>query len=541
MELNLTMSGEGQAGQVVEAGGRPRAGGQRMVVAVLVVLALAVGARVPFLVVGTEPSPDAAEYLDVARHIVRGDGLVLSIKSHLADDKPVVRSTIGNRSPIYPALVAAGMRLFPSANDLTVARWVNLLLSTLGCVLCLLLFVRVFGWVVGVLGGALVAVNPWLIVYGVGPLADPLSFTVSVAALVLYAWNAREGAPPLWSLADGALVGLGYLARPTGMVLLAVLAIGYMFGRRWRSLLWLMVGAAVVASPYLYANWRINGSPLYNAYSYNYAVAESREATWFGLDREPVGPLEFIQRNPRLVGKLMWARTREDMAVVVSQLGFLLLLIPLLPVGWWRRERGVIAGYAVANLACYCLSWAAVGAWRYLLASYLLPIPSLLEAAARPRWRLLRKAGPVLLAGACMLALYSAYLQDKDRYQRHVRAAAARPAVASLREKAAQWLLRETSRDEVVASNNPWMVNYLTQRPAVICPEFSREGQVVPFLRGHQVSVIVLFVAGEDKRVQFLSSPRLAEAVRLVEQQESGRWRLLVYRVEGALASAPQP
>ncbi len=521
------MSGEGWAGQGVEAGGR------RMVVAVLVVLALSVGVRLPFLVVSTEPSPDAAEYLDVARHLAHGDGLTLSIKSHLADQKPVVRSTIGNRSPVYPVLVAAGLRLFPSADDLLVARAVSLILSALGCVLCLLLFVGVWGWRIGVLSAVLVAVNPWLIVYGVSPLSDQLAFTVSVAALGLYARNAREGVRPVWSLSDGAMAGLGYLVRPTGVVLLAVLAAGYVVGRRWRGLFWLVVGALLITAPYLHANWRLNGSPLYSVYSYNYAVGDSREATWLGLDREPVTPSEYIRSHAAVVAKLIWHRTQENLGVMASQLGLLLPLVLLLPAGWWRRERGAITGYAAANLAFYSLSWAAAGAYRYLLASYLLPLPLLLEAAARPRWRVLARAGPVLLGLACVVAVASFGRQDADRYRRHVRAAQARPAVAPLRAEAAQWLKQETAPEAVVASNNPWMMNYLTHRPAVICPEFSREDQVVPFLLAHDVSVIVLFVRGPEKRMEFLNSPRVGETVRLMKEDKAGGWRLVVWRVEG--------
>jgi len=504
-----------------------------MLVAALVVLALSVGVRLPFLVVPTEPSPDATEYLDVARHLAHGGGLTLSIKSHLADQKPVVRSTIGNRSPVYPVLVAAGLVVFRSADELTVARAVNLVLSAAGCVVCLLLFVGVFGWRVGVLSAVLVAVNPWLVVYGVSPLSDQLAFTVSVAALGLYARNAREGVRPAWSLSDGAMAGLGYLVRPTGLVLLAVLAAGYVTGRRWRGLLWLVVGALLVTAPYLHANWRLNGSPLHSVYSYNYAVGESREATWFGLDREPVGPSRYIRSHSALVAKLIWRRTQENLGVMASQVGLLLPLVLLLPAGWWRRERGVIAGYAAANLACYCLSWAAVGAYRYLLASYLLPLPLLLEAAARPRWRVLARAGPLLLGLVCVVTVVSFGRQDADRYRRHVKAAQARPAVAPLRAEAAEWLRRETGPEAVVASNNPWLINYLTHRPAVICPEFSREDQVLPFLRGHEVSVIVLFVKGPDKRVEFLNSAGVAETVRLVKEDSAGPWRVVVWRVEG--------
>jgi 4-amino-4-deoxy-L-arabinose transferase-like glycosyltransferase len=520
------------------AGERPGIIGRRRTrVTLLVLLLLAAGARLPMLRIHLDPSPDGAEYLNVARHMARGDGAILSIKSQLFDRKPVVRSTIGNRGSLYPALVAVGLRAFRSADDLLVARATSGLLSLLGCALCLLLFVRVFGWQVGAPSAALVALNPWSVSYGVEPLSDQLAFTVSVGAL---AWHAAHRAGnPRWALGEGALAGLGQLARPTGLVLLVTLLAGYLLGRRWRAAGWLMVGFLLVAAPYLYANWRQNGSPFYSVSAYDYAVADHREGTWYGLDWRPTTPGQFVAQHPALVAELMWRKTRENLAVVMAPLGPLLLLLPLLPMGWWRRERGVMLGYACANLLLYCFSWAAVGAPRYLLPSYLLPLPFLLEAARWPRWRRLYRIGPALLALSVGVTVVSFTAQNMAHYQRRSESAQRRSPLTALRAEAAAWVRRETNPDAVVATNNPWLVNYLTERPAVICPRFSHRDQVAPFLREHAVRSVVLFVRPGDARSQLLGSSELAEVVRVSQALEADGWRLVIYRVIATDGSRP--
>jgi len=502
---------------------------RRTRVTLLVLLLLAAGVRLPMLRIHLDPSPDGAEYLNVARHMARGEGPILSIKSQLFDRRPVVRSTIGNRGPLYPALVAVGLRMFRSADDLLVARATSCLLSLLGCAVCLLLFVRVFGWQVGAAGAALVALNPRSVIYGVEPLGDQLAFAVSVSALAWHAAHRARGAR--WSLGEGALAGLGQLARPTGLVLLVILLAGHLLGRRWRAAGWLMVGFLLVAAPYFYANWRQNGSPFYSVSAYDYAVADHQEGTWHGLDWLPTTPGQFVAQHPALVAELVWRKTRENLAVVMAQLGPLLLLLPLLPLGWWRRERGVTLSYACANLLLYCFSWAAVGAPRYLLSSYLLPLPFLLEAARWPRWRRLHRIGPALLTLSVGVTVVSFTAQNVAHYQQRSGAAQRRSPLTALRANAAAWVKRETNPDAVVATNNPWLVNYLTERPAVICPRFSHRAQVAPFLREHAVSSVVLFVRPGDARSQLLGSSELAKVVQVSQESRADGWRLVIYRV----------
>ncbi|NIM05299.1 MAG: hypothetical protein GTO55_04235 [Armatimonadetes bacterium] len=497
----------------------------------LFVFLLSAGIRLfPLLTAPPKVSPDALEYLNIARHLDRGEGLVISIKAHMFDQEPVVRSTIGDRCFLYPAAVAAGLLLFPKSDDLLVARSVNLIFSSLAVTVSLFLFAGLFGWRVGGLAAILVAVNPTMVKNGIEPLSDQLFLLLALSALLLYTAQDTEHTLARWSpAAAGVVCALAQLTRPVGVVLLAVLLVGYLLRKRRRAAGWMMLGFLIVMSPYFWANWRQHGSPFYSVSAYNYTVGHYREGTWYGLDREQLSPWQFVSRNHQRVLKLVERKFVDNSKVVLNQLEPLLLFVLLLPRGAFRNSRGALIGYASLNFIAYSLSWAPVGAPRFLLPSYLLPIPFLLEAAARPRWMRLRKAGSFLLATAFVLAAGNSLVQDAVSYSRSF--AAGKPTrFTEAYQQAALWLERETAPNEIVASNNPWEVNYRSNRPAVICPVFSKEEQIGPFLKRHEVRTVILFATSQDPRAEMLTTPAGREEVRLVSDAATDDLPLLIYR-----------
>jgi hypothetical protein len=65
--------------------------------------------------------------------------------------------------------------------------------------------------------------------------------------------------------------------------------------------------------------------------------------------------------------------------------------------------------------------------------------------------------------------------------------------------------------EAVVASNNPWMVDYYTHLPAVVCPYFRDAKEVEDFVRYYHVRYIVLFgarnVGLREDRIRSASLP----------------------------------
>jgi hypothetical protein len=506
---------------------------RRLLLAGLLIFLLSAAVRLPLL---TAPSrkttSDAVEYVNIARHLAEGEGLRISIKWHMLEARPVVRSAVGDRYFLYPLATASGLRLFPRSDALLIARSVNLVFSSLTAALSLFLFAGLFGWRVGGLAALLVALNAGMVRSGVDPLSDSLFLLLGLIALLLYSAREREPPPGKWRAgAIGAVCALAQFTRPVGVVLLAALVMGFLVRKRGREAGWALLGFLVVMSPYFWANWKQNGSPFYSATAYNYTVEHSREGTWFGLDREPLSSWQFITSNRGRVGELVKRKFAVNGHMLVSQLGALLLFAVFLSKGALRGSRGALLGYAGLNFLFYSLSWAPAEARRYLLPSYLLPIPFLLESAARPRWARLQRAGPYLLAAAFLMGAGNFLCQDIALYSQML-TPARQTQFTRAYQQAALWLERETAPGEIVASNNPWEINYRSRRPAVICPVFSKEEQMGAFLRAHDVSIIILFATPQDARARMLATAAGRREARLISPAAAEGLPLLIYRAK---------
>ncbi len=69
------------------------------------IIVLAMLARLPYLQ-QANLSPDATDYINIARNLARGRGLVHSIKWHFFTADPATHSAIGERPLLYPLLLA---------------------------------------------------------------------------------------------------------------------------------------------------------------------------------------------------------------------------------------------------------------------------------------------------------------------------------------------------------------------------------------------------------------------------------------------------
>ena len=129
---------------------------------------------------------------------------------------------------------------------------------------------------------------------------------------------------------------------------------------------------------------------------------------------------------------------------------------------------------AGVNLLLYTLAWVPVGANRYLMPTYLVLLPFLVEAGLRATVDRLQRYGGSLLAAVLLLQVMCCTAQCRWIYQRH-----AYDLVVG-RQLEPGWGPRRgldepvAAAEAVVSTNNPWEVNFVTHRPTVLCPFFSR-------------------------------------------------------------------
>jgi hypothetical protein len=320
------------------------------------------------------------------------------------------------------------------------------------------------------------------------------------------------------------LSGLAFLTRPAGLLLPIYFTLILLFRRpvarspgRPVAILW--AAFVLVWIPYGIALALYYGSPLTSILSYNFSIRHIYEGTIYGFERSFPRPLAFALAQPLEVLELIGRQTWTLLSALGRGLRFLLPLLVLVRVEDWRRHRELLL-FAALNFGFHAVSWTVWGAGRYLLPTYLILTAVLLDGAIRragppsswrlPRWLL---AGLVALAavGAAQAAIVGAM-----RLHREKSGPNAGVPMGWAYRKATTWL-REQPRDGtfVCASNQPWILNLLADRPARMAPRFRDVAQARRFLERYPVSALIYFAEEpEDHRVLDLLVP----ATRAPEQ-----------------------
>jgi hypothetical protein len=524
-------------------GSRARPKGRGATAAGLALLAAAtLGLCLPLLG-GINFTPDTAEYTGIARRLAEGQGLTTAIKWHFLDHGPVVRPAAVERPILYPLFGALVLKLAPAADPFRALQTANALLAALNVVVAVGAFRTVVPPAAAWLGAACLALSPGFTQTATVALSDQLFLLLWLLALWLLpnARGARGGA------LFGVLTGLATLTRPNG----ALLALGYALyagargeRRRAAAVAMMLAMALLVAAPAARTTLAARAHGLRPGALVNYSVLHIHQASWEGFGQQIPSPLQLLRQQPAAVLQGIRRKARAN-ARALGLFPGPLFLLPLLSLpGALRRRRDPAAAVppleaeaaaadgrqpttaaelrrvwwvlAGANLAFYCASWVAAGALRYLLPTTTLLLPLLLAAGFRRAGHssAARSMAVVLVAGT--LLLLAGYWHTHCQWmQRRWQPAGWEPY-----HVAARWIAAVTGPDEVVASNNPWMIHALTRRPALACPYFRPGADLTALARTFSVRWVVLIVRpGEPRLRHCLQHP----AAQLVRTQDRGR------------------
>ena len=184
------------------------------------------------------------------------------------------------QGPGYPVALALVARLSgDGADDLfTVGKWLSVGCAAASGLLLFALFSRLFGFGAGLGAQLIAAASGELPQYSIQAGTDLFFLFLCLAALAVFlheGWSANARLT-----AAGALAGAAYVTRYNGLFLVAACLFGILFlnlfsqplrGRLRGCALFLAL-FLLAASPWLYANWRRHGSPLYNTNYLNMAT-----------------------------------------------------------------------------------------------------------------------------------------------------------------------------------------------------------------------------------------------------------------------------
>lgn len=449
--------------------------------------------------------PDANLYLDIARHIDRGDGFLLSLnirQAWIGND----RQALTYQQPVYSVILS----LLKFDNTVIFKAVLLNVVFSLATIFLLFFAWRKFlePWKAGlsILPFALSA--SFYDVYST-PLSEPLSMLVLSAAFLLFLSSDK------YKTLAGFLFGLAFLARFANVFgilgLLLVLAIEAR--KNVKGFLKFLVALSL---PILI--FEIVGFVATGEWHPSYA----EEAKMFRMAREHGGAvyqnavpslLFSGEITPKIFLLMIYHNVSAHFWHMLSSIGrliFILSVIGLLAIKKAEKKWKLCAifTFALANLVLFSFAFYFSNfteADRYSLSSFvlLLPLGALGIQEISQRLRFSKNVEATILALIFILLATIQGLRTYDRFKEE-KSQYANPAVRELYfNQPVEWVNKYTKQDELVATNY-YQVPFIFDRP-VVCLPINRQltqTNLKTFLQIHKPKAILVDV-GNYQQVEW--------------------------------------
>lgn len=462
------------------------------------VLVVALAIRLGPMFFQPQVGRDISEYQNLAENILAGRGFILDIKAYWAMPTPVVHYGLYERPLLLPMLLAL-LRKFASPLAASQLLGPFLFLGTLALIYQTLR--RVIGPGVALAAGILLALHPALFQLSLSPLSE--GATMLMLAFAIWAYYGRRSA---WL--TGLACSLAFLARPSMLLMAALFGLAYLvqaIRQRQARHLALFAFFALIGPLWMMALNHAMGAPLLLApQSFLFRVLNFQDGLHYfhrGMIYSSTG--ELLKAHGGEVGYLIALNALNYARALIKPegLGLLIALMPLAVVGLWQgrplRRFGWLGAIALADLALYTVSWATFDANRFLGIPYLVLITltvvgvyEILDRGPllgrRGAWRSAAAYATMAVAVVWLgLDVQSGYYAVREwklgkYYSNPMAQLESSPEAAAfakaLVEQAAGQNQIGSSRKVIVASNDPWLVQSMTNLPAAKIP-FDLQGK----------------------------------------------------------------
>lgn len=420
---------------------------------------------------------EAMDYAQIGRNLASGRGFTTSILRPLAltHGSAVLAQPDVTHGPLYPFFLALAFGLC-GAKDSTVLA-VSALFYVLTTPLVYLLGARLFRPTVGLVAAAVYAVSVGVLQYvatgadyGLCALLGTCTlYTVARAASAAEDWLPGEPVPArAWIIACGACAGLLYLTDPLYIWALPVVLVAL---RRLyptstaRAWVWGAAPMAILVLPWMIRNTLVTGNPVFGLVGREIWMGTG---AYPGLSAYRLGPDDIVPSMDMFKSFLLKLFLNAQAVLIGLQ---------LLPAGWilifvvpglFQPPPDAVSG-SVRRLSLFAMLAVLGGSalFRVQMQLAMFVLPALLVFGSEYLLRLAagtRMTGPVRFALAAAFAF--AMLGPL------INAVALTHSVAALPQSAPASELARTMRPgEVALSDQPWIVAWYADRPAVWIPD----------------------------------------------------------------------
>ncbi len=423
-------------------------------------------------------NPDAIDFAQLGRNVSAGRGFTSYVLRPLAlnyGGNPVGQPDV-THGPLFPLLLAIAFSTVGVRDGVAAA--VSALFFLMTIPLVYLLGRRVFDWRVGAVTAGLFAFNALMLEYAVSGLHITLyTFLTTCLLLVVYhlATHARDrggewtlGLPRLWLVLAGLLTAALYLTDPIFILIMPVVFVAALWlngGRRTAAALHFLVPFALLAAPWMVRNGLLTGNPVFGLrgmelWMHTPAYYPGHSAYRLDPDQLSIG------------GKTLQAVLNKMVAAggqvleVMPQVTASWILAFFLPALLFRFPDPAANTLRRVMMFSYLGILCSAALFVVQMPHFVALIPTMLAFAVAFLLALIRQAqmsrGSVAAVGA-LLVVAAAYplLMDMRMTSKP------RPVREQVNARA---LGARTRPDEVVFSDQPWLVAWYADRPAIWLP-----------------------------------------------------------------------
>lgn len=440
--------------------------------------------RLPLFHTNFWRTPDAVEYINVAKLINSNFGLTQSIKWHFFDSYPVVTSALHGK-PIFTSIIFS--LILRIHNDVYILQIFTFVLMSFVCLVAYILARKFFTPLPSFFLVLLIAINPNILITNRLILSEPLFYLfVLLAFFMYYSNNQKENIYKIISI--GVFSSLAYLVRSEGLFLIAIFAIFYI--KNLKYLLVLFLSFFVIAAPYFYLNFKVNGNFLYSYTINHFRVKNFSDVMWQGYLTVFPTPWSFVTSNTAWIVHSVISQFIINIKSLLAFPFFGLLSLAFLLVKIKDLKQFlpfILFGFLM--LINFTVFWSAFSdPERHLSLMFMVLLFPLFKIVHRSG---VRKFIFILLV-FISLSIYIPYDLHRITWARTEEKVSDAWSGENKKEMY-DWVRRNTERNDIIASPNPWLVNLNTERPSILYPtNISDRKKLSKFLMDYNVEYIIV-------------------------------------------------